>query len=238
MSRVSSPLDAAAFVPAPSFEARPGQGAEEAARAFEGYLAQVMLQEMRKTVPEGGLFQSNAMDLFSSLFDQEIATRIGERGGLGIRELLLEGLRRHGGGGGEAPADGLPPVEGGVFTSRFGRRRDPFHGDDRHHRGVDIGAPAGAPVRAVQDGVVQFAGQRDGYGNVVVVDHGGGRSTLYAHCQDVLARAGDSVRAGQAVATVGSTGRSTGPHLHFEVREDGRAVDPASVFPWAAGRPR
>ncbi len=108
-------------------------------------------------------------------------------------------------------------------------RTDPFDGEKRHHNGVDIAAPAGTPVRAAADGRVKFSGWMPGFGNVVVIEHSVEFETRYAHNANNLVRKGEVVKTGQAVASVGSTGRSTGPHLHFEVHKGGTAVDP-TVF--------
>lgn len=132
------------------------------------------------------------------------------------------------------PADdpGMPqptlrvlPVAGEVSSS-FGRRTDPIEGDVRGHAGVDIAAPEGAPVRSAADGVVVRSGRAGGYGNLVVVDHGGGLQTRYGHLSRIDVEPGARVAAGATVGAVGQTGRATGSHLHFEVRQDGRAVDP------------
>jgi len=117
------------------------------------------------------------------------------------------------------------PARGG-FTSPFGLRRHPIFGIRRMHTGVDIGAPRGAPVQAASDGRVIYTGWFGGYGKIVVVDHGGGVSTLYAHLSQILTREGRGVRRGEVIGRVGSTGYSTGPHLHFEVRINGRPIDP------------
>lgn len=215
----------------------------EAIQKFESYLAQVMVREMRRTIPEGGLFESNAVDMFMDVLDQEIADRVADGPGLGLQASLGRSLGLQG----ELPAGALHgsalphealrswpahnPVDG-VITSRYGSRRDPFHGQHRHHDGLDIAAEKGSPVRAVRDGVVRSAGTRDGYGNVVVVDHGDGLQTLYAHCDTLTVREGARVQAGQAIATVGDTGRATGPHLHFEVRLEGASVNPEGVLRW------
>lgn len=112
------------------------------------------------------------------------------------------------------------------LSSSFGLRRDPINGRQRYHAGVDLAAPRGTSIAAAGDGRVIFAGKRRGYGNTVVIEHADGRRTLYAHAERLLVQPGDHVRAGQPIATVGATGRATGPHLHFEVVEDGRRVDP------------
>ena len=118
------------------------------------------------------------------------------------------------------------PVAQGYIASGFGDRSDPFDGHQAIHMGVDFASPEGTPVTAVADGVVTFTGVRNGYGNVVEIDHGNGYMTRYAHNSAISAVAGDRVHAGQAIASVGSTGRSTGPHCHFEVWYNGRAVNP------------
>jgi murein DD-endopeptidase MepM/ murein hydrolase activator NlpD len=114
----------------------------------------------------------------------------------------------------------------GRITSTFGARRDPINGRYRKHQGVDIAAPAGSPISAAAEGTVIFAGRQRGYGNTVVIAHADGRQTRYAHAARLLVAAGEQVAAGQTIATVGRTGRATGPHLHFEVAEQGRRVNP------------
>jgi murein DD-endopeptidase MepM/ murein hydrolase activator NlpD len=130
-----------------------------------------------------------------------------------------------------APAGGtlVMPAEGRV-SSRFGMRVHPITGQQRMHSGMDIAAPTGTPVRAAAGGVVSFAGSRGGYGNTVIVDHPDGTQTLYAHKHTLGVQVGESVRAGQTIGTVGSTGQSTGPHLHFEVRRNGEPQDPAPLL--------
>ncbi|WDS35715.1 M23 family metallopeptidase [Pseudoxanthomonas sp.] len=118
------------------------------------------------------------------------------------------------------------PLANTYITSGFGSRADPFGGGGERHKGIDFKASVGDPVLAVADGVVSFAGVRSGYGNVIEVDHGNGYVTRYAHNSRLVVKPGDLVRAGQTVAKAGSTGRSTGAHVHFEVWEDGRVVNP------------
>jgi murein DD-endopeptidase MepM/ murein hydrolase activator NlpD len=118
------------------------------------------------------------------------------------------------------------PVTQGYISSYYGERMDPFDGEEAFHRGVDFAADAGADVLAVATGIVTWAGPRAGYGVLVEVSHGNGYVTRYAHSSRVLVRVGETVERGQAVAAVGSTGRSTGPHVHFEVLRNGGQIDP------------
>jgi murein DD-endopeptidase MepM/ murein hydrolase activator NlpD len=120
------------------------------------------------------------------------------------------------------------PVTQGWISSYFGHRADPFTGRKAFHRGVDFAGPAGAQVIAVAAGVVTYSKERFGYGRTVEINHGNGYVTRYAHNHKVLVAVGDTVQKGAPIALIGSTGRSTGPHLHFEVLKQGRAVDPMS----------
>jgi len=122
------------------------------------------------------------------------------------------------------------PVARGYQSSSFGRRSDPFHGRARDHKGVDFAAKRGTEIVAVATGVVTWAGRKSGYGWTVEVGHADGYSTLYAHNQRNLVKVGDLVQRGQAIALVGSSGRSTGPHVHFEVKKNGRQVNPATYI--------
>lgn len=117
------------------------------------------------------------------------------------------------------------PVSGRI-TSRFGYRVHPITGVYKLHTGVDIACSCGTPIRAAADGVVIIAGWQGAYGYTVVIDHGGGISTLYGHCSSILVDVGEEVRKGQVIARVGSTGLSTGPHCHFEKRVNGKPVNP------------
>lgn len=118
------------------------------------------------------------------------------------------------------------PVTGGWLSSRFGMRADPFTGRRSLHRGVDIASPMGSAIRAIADGVITYAGEKQGYGMMVEIRHGEGYSTRYAHARTVLVNLGDRIVRGQAVARVGISGRSTGPHLHFEVLRNRVHIDP------------
>ena len=140
-----------------------------------------------------------------------------------------------------APADGLPPKATldvppldlhtvlpvlGVVSSHFGYRSDPFDGGERFHYGVDIAADEGTDIRAWADGTVEYIGEADDFGLYLKITHPNGVSSFYAHCSALLVKPNQTITAGQVVARVGSTGRSTGPHLHMELRFNGLYVDP------------
>lgn len=167
--------------------------------------------ESAEDVPSGDLLSS--LDALQAQFDDS-----GRQ--LSVIEALLFDQKLE---SKRTPA-GMPAP--GYISSRFGGRNDPFGRGRSHHLGIDIDANTGDPVTAAAEGVVSFSGVRNGYGNVVEIDHGNGYKTLYAHNSANLVRGGDIVRAGQQIAKVGSTGRSTGSHLHFEVKLDGRQVNP------------
>ncbi|MGB3379138.1 MAG: M23 family metallopeptidase, partial [Allopontixanthobacter sediminis] len=131
-------------------------------------------------------------------------------------------------GVGEQRSGMVSPVPGRV-SSRFGMRRHPILGYRRMHAGLDFRASHGTPIVAVTDGRVSGAGRMGGCGNAVRLDHGGGLQTRYCHMSRMAVRGGQSVRRGQVIGYVGSTGLSTGAHLHYEMYRSGRAVDPASV---------
>ncbi len=118
------------------------------------------------------------------------------------------------------------PVDSVSLTSSFGTRSDPFNGHRRMHQGVDIPGPLGTPVYATADGVVQRSEWANGYGNLVEINHGNGLETRYGHLSKLIAQPNERVRRGQLIGLMGSTGRSTGSHLHYEVRIAGSAVNP------------
>ncbi len=118
------------------------------------------------------------------------------------------------------------PIKSGWLSSHYGWRADPFTGKKDYHKGVDLAGKDGSEVIAVASGVVTWSGPRYGYGNLVEINHGGGYSTRYGHCKELMAKPGETVKKGQQIATMGSTGRSTGPHVHFEVLLNDKAVNP------------
>jgi len=128
----------------------------------------------------------------------------------------------------------INPVSKGRITDKFGKRMDPFIDKPRQHTGVDIAAPKGTPVHATAQGVVEFVQHRyspnRNYGKYIIINHGFGKQTLYAHLSKIFVKPGQQIERGQIIGRVGDTGRATGPHLHYEVREKETPVDPLSYF--------
>lgn len=120
------------------------------------------------------------------------------------------------------------PITAGWTSSYFGKRTDPFSGKLAMHKGMDFAGKEGSEIIAVAAGVVTWSGKRSGYGNLVEINHGNGYSTRYGHNKTMLVKVGDDVKKGQAISLMGSTGRSTGPHVHFEVLKNDRQINPAS----------
>lgn len=167
----------------------------------------------------GQLYSKQAeLEKIARQFDQEEAS---------IQATIAAYMRGRGKNSGLTRPSGrlLMPVAGRIGSS-FGMRFHPILKRNRLHKGVDIGAGSGTPIKSAADGVVITATYMRGYGNCLVVDHGGGVSTLYAHCSRLFVGTGARVKRGQRIAAVGSTGLSTGPHLHFEVHVNGAAVNP------------
>jgi murein DD-endopeptidase MepM/ murein hydrolase activator NlpD len=225
------------------------------AKEFESLFLNHMLSVMRQTIDDSGLTEKGPGEgIYTELFDQEVARSLAGRGALGISDLLVRKLsdqvapaeseagqgvvskqpapREPGAQAGEAEEvpDFRMPVQARV-SSTYGVRKDPFTHEMRMHRGVDIAAPAGMEVHAACAGVVVSSGYEKGYGNTVVVQHPGGFETRYAHLNTLKVNVGDQVQASGVLGTVGSTGHSTGPHLHFEVIRNGNQMDPEALLP-------
>jgi murein DD-endopeptidase MepM/ murein hydrolase activator NlpD len=173
----------------------------------------------------GGASQPAALPVLTDLLDR-LSSQITDRERqLGALEnvILTRELRR------EVYPQGRPLADG-FISSFFGRRVDPFSGYTAFHSGVDFAGAPGAQVVAVATGVVTWSGERFGYGNLVEVNHGNGYLTRYAHNSANLVKVGDTVQKGQVLSLIGSTGHSTGPHVHFEVLHDGSPVDPMAFI--------
>jgi flagellar protein FlgJ len=188
--------------------------------ATAGISGALATQPLSVTVPSGTSF-----DLVSQIqadaTPQSLATR-----------ATMTALSSMSGDLSGSPNSGLmtPSVSlvSGRVSSEYGWRQDPFDGTLKFHRGTDIAIPSGQDVPAAQAGQVTFAGDKSGYGLTVEVSHGGGLSTRYAHLSEISAVVGDTVAEGQTIAKSGATGLVTGPHLHFEVLDQGRSVDPSA----------
>lgn len=163
----------------------------------------------------------NSADELLAAFQSAETTLDRQRGALRTLEQILEGLTLED----EVLPSGRP-VHSGYISSEFGFRRDPFNGRRKMHKGVDYAGPTGTDIYSVGGGVVSFVGQKSGYGNVVEVDHGDGLISRYAHLSATTAKEGQIVKKGDLVASMGSTGRSTGPHLHLEVLKAGVQINP------------
>lgn len=206
---------------------------ESAASEFETLIVQKMLETMRASVGQSGLLQRSAhRKVLEGSFDRQMAEHlVRDGGGLGLVDELAGAAR------GARDERRVLPVEGRLSSS-FGHRRDPLSGAQRFHGGVDLAAPAGTPIRAAASGEVVFSGRRGAAGNLVMVRHQDGSVAHYAHARELAVRKGDQVAAGQEIASVGSTGRSTGPHLHFAVRQGERRLDPLEWLEGAAQDPQ
>lgn len=218
-----------------SFNGTGGEVARElelrrAAKEFESLFIYEMLKSMRKTIPEDGLFQGiTGKDTYTTIIDQQLASAMAERGGLGIADIIYKQMLPSTNESKKMEKQFAPPLQG-VVSSSFGMRTHPILGYPMHHPGVDIASQVGTEIRAAAEGQVIFSGWLPNYGNTVMVEHDGGYVSLYAHNESNEVEATQGVKQGQVLGRVGSTGRSTGPHLHFELRLHGTPVDPKAVM--------
>ncbi len=227
------------------------------AREFEAMLIHQLLRQMReasrwmRNEDEDELFGDRLLETI----DVEMARQLAEGGGLGLASVLMPRLLE--GAEGEpvpqvasmmtsaptyvatsatnavatiTPPGAAPdPLVSDRVTSQFGLRMDPIAGDHRFHAGVDLRAAYGREIGAAESGTVVFSGEQGGYGLTVVVEHGAGVRTRYAHLSSILVTDGDRVEARDPIGRAGHTGRATGSHLHFELIRDGERVDPTSI---------
>lgn len=224
--------------------------AHEAAEALESLLLRQVLKSSGAFHGQSGVAGSETR---ADLFVEAMADAVSRAGGIGLAHQIeqqiappphptaapsLPGLapRQHDvHAAPEGEASPLLPVSGQI-SSGFGLRTDPIHGHHTMHRGLDVAAPEGAEIKAAAGGVVKQAGLRGAYGLAVEIEHEDGTTTLYAHCSQISVKTGEKVEPGALVGKVGHTGRATGDHLHFEVREAGRAIDPFRALKAYGGR--
>jgi len=218
---------------------------KKVAKEMESLFAYEMIKAMRATTGESAR-SGLGNDTYLTMFDLELSKLFAERG-LGLQDMLAKGLPAASGkttgvqplqsqSMGDELRTILPEDRNIRISSDFGFRKDPISGDRKFHHGLDIPAPVGTGIHPVKPGTVTFSGEQTGYGNVVIIDHGDGFVSKYAHNAANLVSVGDSVTPETALATVGSTGRSTGPHVHFEVSYLGEKVDPRTLLAQAEER--
>jgi murein DD-endopeptidase MepM/ murein hydrolase activator NlpD len=227
------------------------------AQEFEAMLMLQMVRQMRQSISfDDEKEQGFGNETMTDTFDVEFSRYLAQNGGIGVGKMIQDAIAKQTGGAAasstgpsplgaaaqaaaaarSAAAVGSPsasnltmPLDGAKTTSGFGWRNDPLGAGRKFHAGVDLRAAYGTEVAAAAPGEVTFAGDQAGYGTTVVIRHGEGLETRYAHLASTDVQVGDTVQAGQSVGRVGNSGRSTGPHLHFEVRRHGQQVDPTEV---------
>lgn len=217
-----------------------------AAQQLEAFFLRQLLAEAR---PQGGMVDGGfAGDTFKSMLDEAIADKMSAAGGIGMSAMFAKQLGKSEETPGAPPPAAFPmpsrelgpEIEGaprlvlpvaGRASSGYGMRNDPIKHAAILHPGFDLAAATGTPVGAAAGGKVVHAGPAGTYGNLVTVRHANGYETRYAHLSAVTVKQGDEVQPGQQIGAVGSTGYSTGPHLHFEVRHEGKSIDPAPLLP-------
>ena len=223
---------------APGVDVEPARDLHEVAREFEAMLVAEVLKGLSDSMTSSESPESMTSTL-DGLVWMELSRQMVRDRSLGLAETVYRQLvPKLDETPAEAPEGEKPPRPSwalpvaGRLSSDFGVRTDPFSGAERVHRGIDVAAKEGTGVRAPEAGKVVFAGERGGYGQTVIVQHESGVQTLYAHLSRVDVREGERLQRGAVLGAVGESGRATGPHLHFEVRRNGQALDPKN---WTQG---
>ena len=202
----------------------------EASRALETLVVKQLVTASKAFTGGEGAGSAIRADMFADALSDAMV----KGGGIGLARQIERSVMPDPAGPTSTATAPLTPTSTSTSTPRvtsaFGLRHDPFDGHLTRHAGVDLAAQEGEDIRAAAGGVVLRAGARGGYGDAVEIDHGGGVTTLYAHASELLVREGEEVAPGQPIARVGQTGRATGSHLHFELREGGRPVDPSRAL--------
>lgn len=233
------------------------QRLKEVSQEFEALLLSFLFKAMRQTVPKSDfLGKGREREWYAGLLDLELARSLAGGAGIGLSALISRDLQRlqagrdiqhypppqrqgSGTGAQSVPAPDTAPLtsEGemalpvaGRITSPYGLRPDPHRGELTFHHGMDIAGSVGTEIRTARPGTVTFSGWKEGYGLTVILSHGDGYRTQYSHNSRNLVQVGEYVSQSQPIALVGQTGHATGPHLHFEVHKEGRAMDPAKFL--------
>ncbi len=212
----------------------------QAAKKFEAFFMGYAFQKAYEAIPKSDLFGERMNGevyqglLIQSLSDQVLQSPQGVR----LHQQILSPSSLGYGGPAKLPEvtlgeswENTPPnfslaLSPELLTSKYGFRKDPIEKNERFHGGVDFAVSPRTPIRSAGEGVVVFSGSKGGYGNTVIIQHGNEYSTLYAHNDETVVKVGQKVHQGDLIAYSGNTGRSTGPHLHFEVRKGGKTVNP------------
>jgi murein DD-endopeptidase MepM/ murein hydrolase activator NlpD len=222
---------------------RPVRDVAEGAKTLESIL-------LRQLIQDSGAFRGMSQaggKIYGEMFCEALANAVSQGGGIGIAKLVLGSFGTTQGDAasnlpdslGDLIRDGsgkVPSSDAGAasdqpeVSSNYGERTDPILGTHRFHTGIDVAAQEGSPILAAASGTVRRAGLRGGYGQAVEIDNGNGISTLYGHASALAVKEGQRVSAGQPIAFVGHTGRATGSHLHFEVRDHDKPTDPKSTL--------
>jgi len=224
--------------------------AAEGARTLESIL-------LRQLIQDSGAFKGMSQaggKIYGEMFCEALANAVAQSGGVGIAKLVEGSFEKAGVPSAASATSEAHPTEGFLYdghggvdrrlksspaatdasapevSSGYGERTDPIDGSQKFHTGIDVAAQEGSAILAAAGGVVRAAGRRGGYGNAVELDNGRGITTLYGHASALNVKPGQHVSAGEPIALVGHTGRATGSHLHFEVRKDGKPIDPQSAL--------
>jgi len=221
--------------------------ASDGARTLESILLKQLIQD-------SGAFKGMSQaggKIYGEMFCEALANAVAQGGGIGIAKLVEGSFEKAGVNDAAGATDEASPTSGFLHdghasplkpspaaadapvpevSSGYGKRTDPIDGSQKFHTGIDVAAQEGSAILAAASGVVRTAGRRGGYGNAVEIDNGRGISTLYGHASALNVKPGQHVDAGDPIALVGHTGRATGSHLHFEVRKDGKPIDPQSTL--------
>lgn len=214
----------------------------KAAEQFESFFMSQIMEQAYKSIDKSEFSSGGSgEDMFQSMFMQEVSQQGASAGkGFGLADMIMDSMKKRYGmeelqsefstNNDARQHFFIMPSSGNKISSKFGLREHPIDNALRHHDGIDIAVPEGSPVKAAKAGEVIFSGERSGYGNTVVIRHANNYTSLYAHNADLMVKKGDMVQQGDIISLSGNTGKSTGPHLHFEIRKDGQPVDPEKMI--------